>query len=253
MDYDGTLAPFHVDPSKAFPYPGVRNLLNRIMDAPGVHVVIISGRWTKDLIPLLHLQKQPEIWGSHGLERLKMDGIYEIASMDERALNGLVTADDWVESKGLSSRCEKKPGCLALHWRGLRDQEISEIKNRVIPEWRLIAEGWTLRLLEFDGGLELRVPGRNKGDAIKTILEEMEQDVVAAYLGDDLTDEDAFRSIKGRGIGVLVRKVFRPTDADLWIKPPEELLEFLSVWARGIHRDEVQHSRRVSGSRILPP
>ncbi|MFH1124836.1 MAG: trehalose-phosphatase, partial [Pseudomonadota bacterium] len=199
MDYDGTLASFHVDPAKAFPYPGVRDLLNRIMDDPGVRIVVISGRWTKDLIPLLHLRKQPEIWGSHGIERLKMDGTYEIASMDERALNGLVMADEWTESKGLSSRCEKKPGCLALHWRGLSEGEISEIRNRVTPEWGLIAEGWGLSLLEFDGGLELRVPGRNKGDAIKTILQEMAQDVIAAYLGDDLTDEDAFRSIKGRG------------------------------------------------------
>jgi len=49
-------------------------------------------------------------------------------------------------------------------------------------------------------------------------------------LGDDRTDEDAFKSIKGRGLGVLVREAFRPTYADVWIKPPEELLAFLARW-----------------------
>jgi len=58
----------------------------------------------------------------------------------------------------------------------------------------------------------------------------MEKETVAAYLGDDFTDEDAFTAIKGHGIGILVRKEFRPTEADIWIKPPDELLSFLSDW-----------------------
>ncbi|NIP26121.1 MAG: trehalose-phosphatase, partial [Phycisphaerae bacterium] len=76
--------------------------------------------------------------------------------------------------------------------------------------------------------LELRVPGRDKGDAVGTILAEMNQDAVTAYLGDDLTDEDAFKAIKGKGIGILVREELRSTAADVWIRPPEELLTFLS-------------------------
>lgn len=230
LDYDGTLAPFHIEPNKAFPYPGVREMLDKIMQSPGIRLVIITGRWIKDLIPLLHLQGRPEIWGSHGLERLKWDGSYEIASMDESALNGVVMADEWIEAIGYSDRCEKKPGCLAIHWRGLDEEKINEIRDQVSPKWSLIAEGWGLSLKEFDGGIELRVPVRNKGDAVKTILEEIGQDVIAAYLGDDSTDEDAFKSIKGQGIGILVRKEFRPTAADIWIKPPKELMAFLSCW-----------------------
>ena len=83
---------------------------------------------------------------------------------------------------------------------------------------------------EFDGGIELRVPARDKGDGVRTILGEMENDAIVAYLGDDLTDEDAFRAIKGKGLGVLVRKKLRPTAADVWIRPPKELLEFLAEW-----------------------
>jgi trehalose-6-phosphatase len=51
-----------------------------------------------------------------------------------------------------------------------------------------------------------------------------------AYLGDDLTDEDAFRALKGKGLSVLVRKESRTTEADCWLKPPDELLDFLKKW-----------------------
>ena len=230
LDYDGTLAPFHIEPNEAKPYPGVRKVLNKIMQVPDIRLVIITGRWTRDLIPLLQLEKQLEIWGSHGLERLKADGSYEIHSIEQKALSGLVAADKWIDEVGLSSRCEKKPGCLAMHWRGLDEGKVKELRNLVEPRWSIIARAWQLSLREFDGGLELRVPTRDKGDAVRTILQEMNPDAVAAYLGDDLTDEDAFRAIKGKGMGILVREELRQTAADLWIKPPEELLTFLSDW-----------------------
>ena len=237
LDYDGTLAPFHKEPNKAEPYPGIRHVLNKIMHVPDIRLVIITGRWTKDLIPLLQLEKQPEIWGSHGLERLKEDGSYEIDSMEEQHLDGLVAADEGIEKLGLTSRCEKKPGCLAIHWRGLDEKTVKEIRNLVEPKWSTLAKAWQLSLKEFDGGLELRVPGRDKGDAVGTILAEMNQDAVCAYLGDDLTDEDAFRAIKGKGIGILVREELRSTAADVWIRPPEELLTFLSGWIGGERSD----------------
>jgi trehalose 6-phosphate phosphatase len=230
LDYDGTLAPFHVDPGKAFPYPGVREMLDKIMKAPDIRLVIITGRWIEDLRPLLQLKGRPEIWGSHGIERLKMDGTYEIAPMDENALDGLVKADEWIREVGLEERCEEKPGCLAIHWRGLDEKSIEEITNQVSLTWQFIAESSGLNLKEFDGGMELRVPARDKGDAVRTILEELENDAAVAYLGDDLTDEDAFKAIKGKGMGVLVRKELRPTAGDVWISPPEELLDFLSGW-----------------------
>ena len=230
LDYDGTLAPFQVQPDKAYPYAGVPEMLDRIMKEPDIRLVIITGRWIKDLMPLLKLRGQPEIWGSHGIERLKMDGTYEIAPMDEDALDGLVKADEWIEATGLAQQSEEKPGCLAIHWRGMNEEQIKVIRNLVEPEWKAVSESTGLAFKEFDGGLELRVPARNKGDAVRTILEEMAAGTVASYLGDDTTDEDAFQTIKGNGLGVLVRRELRPTAADLWIQPPEELLQFLAGW-----------------------
>ncbi len=230
LDYDGTLAPFREDRRNAHPYPGISELLKRLIKAPHIRLVIISGRWTRDLLPLLPLDEQPEIWGSHGLERLRPDGSYEIESMDEEPLNGLVTADEWIEGAGLAAHCEKKPGCLAIHWRGQDEQGVAEIRRKVQSKLPLIAEGWGLSLNEFDGGIELRVPGKDKGDAVTTTLNEMDKGTVAAYLGDDFTDESAFMAIKGRGMGILVREDYRPTAADLWLKPPDELVNFLSHW-----------------------
>ena len=48
-----------------------------------------------------------------------------------------------------------------------------------------------MELLEFDGGIEMRMPGLDKGDAVRTILDEIGPEVPVAYLGDDLTDERA--------------------------------------------------------------
>ena len=70
LDYDGTLAPFHIQPDKAVPYPGVREMLNKLLRQSELRLVMITGRWTKDLLPLLRLEAGVEIWGSHGLERL---------------------------------------------------------------------------------------------------------------------------------------------------------------------------------------
>jgi trehalose 6-phosphate phosphatase len=230
LDYDGTLAPFREDPDKAYPYPGVRKVLNLLMEKDEVYLCIISGRWIKDLIPLLNLEKQPEIWGSHGLERLLPDGLYETAPMEKFALKGLADGQYFLSSIGLSERCELKPGCVAVHWRGLDDKDIQEVKSKVEPEWLKIANEHKLELRQFDGGLEIRVPGRDKGNAVETVLSGFEDSYIASYLGDDLTDEDAFRSLKGRGLGALVRKELRETAADIWLIPPEEMINFLSKW-----------------------
>ncbi|MFC2150456.1 trehalose-phosphatase, partial [Calditrichota bacterium] len=87
----------------------------------------------------------------------------------------------------------------------------------------------TLELHYFDGGIELRAAGRNKGFAVQTVLREQPFGT-CAYLGDDLTDEDAFEVLKGKGLCVLVREEYRETKADVWIKPPDELIEFLDNW-----------------------
>ncbi len=232
LDYDGTLAPFRDERDKAYPYEGVREIIDDIISTGAARLVLISGRAVSDLIPLLGLKKLPEIWGSHGSERMMPDGAYFAPKIDEITSDILIKADNWVLFERLADHYEKKPASRAIHLRGLSANLINEIREKVIKEWTFLAKGSNLTLHEFDGGIELRTSGGNKGGAIDAILAEMGEDTVSAYLGDDLTDEDAFRAIKRRGLGVLVRGGLRATAADLWIEPPEELLEFLLRWKR---------------------
>jgi trehalose-phosphatase len=80
--------------------------------------------------------------------------------------------------------------------------------------------------------VEVRASQADKGDAVRAILREMDPNAPAAYLGDDNTDESAFRAIQGRGLSVLVRPRWRQTAARLWLKPPDELLDFLARWLK---------------------
>ncbi|HYM48889.1 MAG TPA: trehalose-phosphatase [Burkholderiaceae bacterium] len=233
LDYDGTLAPFHINPAEARPYPGVTERIDAIMDDPRTHVIVVTGRWIRDLLPLLEMRQLPEIWGSHGREQRRASGEYEVAQLDETALKGLVEADAWTpQIERMGGRCERKPGSFAIHWRALSPEQIIEIKNLVHENWMDAGIHRQLEWHYFDGGIELRAPGRHKGMVVDTLLAATSPDAAAAYLGDDLTDEDAFKAMKGRGISVLVRPQPRPTAADCWIRPPEELLEFLETWRR---------------------
>ncbi|HZQ93825.1 MAG TPA: trehalose-phosphatase [Candidatus Sulfotelmatobacter sp.] len=230
LDYDGTLAPFSVDRQRAVPYPGVRDLLQQIIDAGRTRLVIVTGRDAREIDPFLRLRPAPEIWGSHGLQRLLPDGTCDMPEIPAAVAEVLDDARRWLEYQGLHKLAERKPGSIAVHWRALEPTEAEELRGRIIVGWFPIAERANLKLLEFDGGVEMRMPDLDKGDAVRTVLRETGPDVPTAYLGDDITDERAFRALEARGFGILVRPAFRRTSAQAWLKPPEELRDFLSRW-----------------------
>src|ERR1700687_3629197 len=82
LDYDGTLAPFTPDRMRAFPYKEIPELISQIMHHQ-TRVVLISGRPAKELLFLNGIHPHPEIWGSHGAERLHPDGTYEVDAFPE--------------------------------------------------------------------------------------------------------------------------------------------------------------------------
>ena len=231
LDYDGTLAPFHVEPARAVPYPEVAAAVERIVGGEATRVVIVSGRPADEVPPLLSLSKRPEIWGSHGWERLLPDGRRVVEQPDSRARGALAAAVERVaDLLQDGARLERKLASVALHGRGLPDRAVEDLKARAGRAWQPFAAEGVVEILTFDGGLELRSVGCNKQYAVKAVLAETPNDHAIAYLGDDVTDEDAFRAIKTRGLGVLVRPEFRETQADVWLKPPQELVEFLLHW-----------------------
>jgi len=250
LDYDGTLAPFRQERDQAFPYPGVAPALQEIVRAGQTRLVIISGRDTSETVPLLGIQPLPEVWGLHGLQRRKPDGIVETAQVDNRCLDALSDANRWLDYQQLHNKAELKTGSIAVHWRGLNEWGIQDVRGRVLLGWNPIAKYAGLDLLEFDGGVEIRVPKMDKGDVVRQLLSEMETATPAAYLGDDATDEHAFQAIRGHGLSVLVRPRWRKTAAQLWLKPPEELLHFLALWLEACRKWDARGGKvaaKVSG------
>jgi trehalose-phosphatase len=229
LDYDGTLAPFTPDRTRAYPYREIPQAVSRIMQCK-TRVVLISGRAATELLFLSGIHPHPEIWGSHGAERLFPDGSYRVETPAPAQRRALQRADRALQAAGLVDRVETKPSGIAVHWRGLSSGERSSIEDKVQAIAEPLVREYGLELLPFDGGLEIRAGNRNKGDAVSAILAESGAGVAAAYLGDDQTDENAFRAIKGHGLAVLVRAEPRPTMADAWLRPPEELGHFLREW-----------------------
>ena len=232
LDYDGTLAPFRRERDRAVPYPGVGERLERLMRQPSDRLVIVSGRWSRDLKPLLGLTRPPEIWGCHGAERALPDGTEILRPIGERAVTGLVAIDEWARKQGLARFLERKPTSVAFHWRGRTAEESARLRELITGRWDSQLGGFALQRHEFDGGLEIRVQGVTKAEAVREILAELPAGTPLAYLGDDLTDEDAFAALPENALKILVRPEKRRTLADLWLIPPEELLAFFDRWIR---------------------
>jgi trehalose 6-phosphate phosphatase len=248
LDYDGTLAPFRSRRDQAFPYPQAAVTIQAIQCTGRTRVVLVTGRDASEVLPLLGVHPHPEVWGLHGLQRLREDGCSQMPPLDESTLQALAHAENWVDYQHLHDTAEFKLGSIALHWRGLGNQRAAEIRDRILLGWRPIAAGSNLCLLDFDGGVEIRPRQRDKGDAVRAVLAEMGPSAPAAYLGDDSTDEPAFLAMGGRGLSVLVRPEWRKTSAQFWLRPPEELLEFLSRWLKASQsRDDEQKSHRAAG------
>lgn len=236
LDYDGTLAPFHVDRNQAYPYPGIVPLLERIVQRGKTKVVIISGRPLSELQRLLAPINSLEMWGSHGMERQLGDGQYRCVEVSEEDAKLLAQAERRITAAGLLSHVELKLGGIAIHWRGLPPEEADRVQRLTAKAWTPLAESAALKLLQFEAGLELRVARPDKGDAVRSVLADLEQHVPIAYLGDDLTDEDAFRVLNEHGLSILVREEYRQTVAGAWIRPPQQLIEFLERWLASLSK-----------------
>jgi trehalose-phosphatase len=236
LDYDGTLAPFRVDRFQARPWAGVRELLTRIQQQGRTRMAIISGRSAHEIGPLLRIDPPLEVWGLHGAERLFPNGRSELQPAPTAALEKLKKLRALLKRDSFGGLFEDKANAAVMHWRGVsvRKARLIEERTRVLFEPLVGTDG--LDLLEFEAGVELRI-GRDKGGAVEAILGEADADAPVAYLGDDSTDEAAFRAVNQVGVqnlSVLVRNQWHDTAAVLWLRPPVELRGFLEDWFRAL-------------------
>jgi trehalose 6-phosphate phosphatase len=234
LDYDGTLAAFRVDRFTSRPYAGVREALTRIQHQGRTRMAVITGRPAGEIAPLLGLDPPLEVWGLHGAERLYPDGRRELeqASADTEAR--LEELKQRLRRDSLGGLFEDKANGAVMHWRGKPRKVAERIERRTRELFEPLARLDGLSLLDFEAGLELRV-GRDKGGAAAAILDEEGPGSPVAFLGDDLSDEAAFRVVRSlgeRGFSALVRPVWRSTEAEVWLRPPQEVVAFFVRWAK---------------------
>lgn len=232
LDYDGTLSGFRVDRFKAWPWAGVRELLGRIQRQCVTRMAVVTGRPASEVAPLLGLDPQLEVWGLHGAERLYPDGRRELEAPPAATQAKLEELKGMLRRDALGGLFEDKANGAVMHWRGHSRKKQAQIERRTRELFEPLARVDGLALLESEACLELRV-GRDKGGAVEAIVKEAGTSWPVAYLGDDLTDEPAFRAVNSlgsRGLSVLVRREWRETAAEVWLRPPGELKWFLKQW-----------------------
>ena len=194
---------------QAYPYPGVALVLQEIVRNGRTRVVVISGRDATDVLPLLNIHPRPEVWGVHGLQRLKTDGSMDMPHLDERTLDGLSDADRWLGYQQLRHAAEFKAGSIAVHWRGLSENDAEDLRARVLLGWRRIAERAASICWNSMAGWRFAPAPPTKAMRFACFSNEIGPHAPVAYLGDDATDESAFQALQGRGLSVLVRPTWR--------------------------------------------
>lgn len=224
LDFDGTLAPIVDDPGMAAAPRTTLDLLARL--ASRMPVAVVSGREIADLRPRVPVPGIA-LAGSHGIEIETADG--------RRHDRGAAFADDAAAAAaaldaalaGLPGiRIERKRSSVAVHTRTTTDAARTVVGERVAT---VAAATPRLRLHRGKGVLELLpdVPW-DKGHAVLWLLGTLGLGSAAPVaIGDDRTDEDAFRAVASGGLGVLVADAPRPTAARLRLADPEDVALFL--------------------------
>lgn len=226
LDYDGTLAPFHEDRNAAVPLPGIVDILSRIDQDPAIDVAVVSGRPVTEIQRLLGTDRLT-IAGTHGFELYRPDdGMSTLPISDEQRAALDAAEQDGVEAAG-RERTERKVATVAVHVRGLDDQEAAAIAHQLEVAWTAHLGNAGLEIRHFDGGIEIRALGRNKGDAVREMARNSPSGSFVLYIGDDETDEDAFRALPANGVGIKVGPPEAPTGAQGRLPSCEAVRRFL--------------------------
>jgi trehalose 6-phosphate synthase/phosphatase len=236
LDYDGTLTPIAPRPEDARLPEAARQTLDQAARTPNLDTIIVSGRSLADIREMVGLPGLTYV-GNHGFE-IEGPGISYRHAGYEGAQRALAAAAEelaaldipgaWVEPKGWT---------LAYHVRGVPEPE----RRRAARAAEKILRRRRLRVVDGKAAIEGRpAVDWDKGRAVLHVLvcrhgADWPSRVRALYIGDDVTDEDAFRSLRGigRSIRVAPHPAASPSQADYGLPDPEAVLQVLRWLASG--------------------
>ena len=231
LDYDGTLAPLRHDRAHALPFPGMVERLRALARSGHTTIAIVSGRPVEELDRFLGLPDLAVI-GEHGWDERTEHGDRIHHPLPEGAAGVLEAAERLALERGWGAHLERKRSGLVLHTRALSEPRARLIESEALEIWSAAGETGTLRLARTSGGVELRARGRDKGDAARSLISQAPPGTLPVFVGDDVTDEDAFEAVSQPGFGVRVGGGDLPSHAVARLADCEAVREFLEHWLR---------------------
>ncbi len=240
LDYDGTLTPIVDRPEDATISDAMREAVREL--AGRCPVCVVSGRDRKVVQELMGLDELI-VAGSHGFDIWSPEGGNIRLGVGEGSEELLEEVKARLESGTESiqgSLVEPKKTSVAIHYRLVSEDERPEIERLVNG----LLEEYPDDLKVTPGKMVYEIQPKidwDKGKAVLYLLEALEldrEDVVPIYLGDDVTDEDAFGALAGRGVGIFVGHADDPevagreTAADYVLNTMQEVERFLGTLAR---------------------
>ncbi|KAK7264403.1 hypothetical protein RJT34_32012 [Clitoria ternatea] len=267
LDYDGTLSPIVDDPDRAFMSESMRRIVRNL--AKYLPTAIISGR-SRDKV--FDLVKLTELYyaGSHGMdiigpvsETLSKNHPNYVKSTDHQgkettlfqpAREFLPIIDEVFRTlieitKDIEgAKVENHKFCVSVHYRNVEENHWTTIGQRVHD---ILKDYPRLRSTHGRKVLEIRpVIDWNKGRAVEFLLESLgltdRNDVLPIYIGDDKTDEDAFKVLREshRGCGILVSSVRKESNAFYSLRDPNEVKKFLQLLVKWKRQQERRHGKK---------
>jgi trehalose-phosphatase len=228
LDYDGTLTPIVSRPELALCPSEVKRHLEKLRDLPRVYLAIISGRSLEDLREKVGISGIIYV-GNHGLE-IKKPG-----SRHKKILSSARTRELKKITQNLQNSLKEIPGILfeekgpilSVHYRNVPQNffvRIPLVLEEELQQWK---DRWKMASGKMVWEIQPKVDF-HKGKAVREILKAFPSPgLLPIYLGDDQTDEDAFRVLKGQGISVFIGTGELPSEADFFLQNPDEVQEFL--------------------------
>lgn len=245
-DYDGTLAPIVSDPSVATPRPESVTALRTLANLSQTKTAVISGRALRDLAALSRLPSEVHLVGSHGSE---FDiGFTQHLSAEQVSLrNRLIEAATEIADGHEGVRLELKPAGVAIHTRQ-SDRETARLAMEQVKSGPATFDN--VQVTKGHEVIDLSVVTTHKGNALDSLRRELGAQAVL-FIGDDITDENAFASLHGPDIGVRVgdgdtRAAFRIKDTLEVAQLLAILLDMRRSWLHGEDAKPIERHSMLS-------